>query len=77
MISFLGFVFLCTWGGVFATVDAGVFPVVDAKPEVKVSFDSRAFIINGERTLFIAGSVHYPRASSEEWPVILQTAKDK
>mmetsp|Transcript_27947 Transcript_27947/g.47203 ORF Transcript_27947/g.47203 Transcript_27947/m.47203 type:complete len:770 (+) Transcript_27947:44-2353(+) len=47
-----------------------------AKSEIKVSFDNRAFLINGERTLFVAGSVHYPRASSAEWPVIIQSAKD-
>ena len=39
--------------------------------------DNRAFVINGKRTLFVAGSIHYPRASSEEWPAIIETAKDK
>jgi hypothetical protein len=44
---------------------------------VTVSFDSRAFLINNERTLLVAGSLHYPRASSLEWPTVIQSAKDK
>lgn len=40
-----------------------------------VTFDHRAFLINGERTLLIAGSIHYPRAHSAEWPSILSLAK--
>lgn len=41
----------------------------------KVDFDSRAFTIDGKRQLLVAGSVHYPRASSAEWPHILSEAK--
>lgn len=41
-----------------------------------VSFDGRSFLIDGERTLFIAGSIHYPRAPRNEWRTILQEAKD-
>lgn len=44
MRSFLPFLVLCLWGAAWG-----------AKPEVKVSFDHRAFVIDGERTLFIAG----------------------
>ena len=47
------------------------------KAEINVSFDNRAFLINGERTLFVGGSVHYPRASSAEWPAIINAAKEK
>lgn len=42
----------------------------------KVEFDGRSFSINGERQLFVAGSVHYPRAPRSEWPSIFQQAKE-
>jgi beta-galactosidase GanA len=40
-----------------------------------VSFDNRAFTIDGNRTLIMGGSIHYPRMNSAEWPHILQSAK--
>lgn len=42
---------------------------------LNVTFDNRAFLLNGERTLFIGGSIHYPRAHSAEWPQIISQAK--
>ncbi|RYG58614.1 hypothetical protein EON64_21135, partial [archaeon] len=42
----------------------------------KVTFDGRAFMLDGERKLFIAGSIHYPRAPRSEWPSIFKLAKD-
>ena len=42
---------------------------------LNVTFDNRAFLLDGERTLFIGGSIHYPRAHSAEWPNIIQQAK--
>ena len=41
-----------------------------------VTFDNRAFVINGTRTMLIGGSVHYPRMNSAEWPHILKSAKE-
>jgi beta-galactosidase GanA len=41
-----------------------------------VSFDGRSFIIDGQRKLFVSGSIHYPRAPRNEWSTILQQAKD-
>ena len=43
---------------------------------LNVTFDNRAFILDGQRTLFIGGSIHYPRAHSSEWPNIIRQAKD-
>ncbi len=40
-----------------------------------MSFDGRAFLIDGKRTMIMSGSVHYPRASSAEWPTIIEMAK--
>lgn len=42
----------------------------------KVTFDGRSFMLDGERKLFIAGSIHYPRAPRSEWPAIFKLAKD-
>ena len=40
-----------------------------------VSYDSRALLINGQRTLLQSGSVHYPRAPPAMWPSVIQQAK--
>lgn len=37
-----------------------------------VSFDHRAILINGERTLILSGAVHYPRSTPEMWPRIFR-----
>jgi len=42
---------------------------------LSVEYDSRAFLIDGKRQLFVAGSIHYPRAAASEWPHILAEAK--
>lgn len=47
-----------------------------AKTPITVSFDGRSFFVNNERKLFVAGSIHYPRASRAEWPQIFQLAKE-
>jgi hypothetical protein len=57
---------LCVWG-----VLGFVFTSA-----LNVTFDNRAFLLDGERTLFIGGSIHYPRAHSAEWPRIIQQAKN-
>lgn len=41
----------------------------------RILSDGRSFIIDGKRTLFIAGSVHYPRAPRTEWKSILEQVK--
>lgn len=49
--------------------------VLSAIHGYEVDFDSRAITINGTRQLLISGSIHYPRASSAEWPHIISEAK--
>ena len=36
-----------------------------------VTYDNRSFIIGGERTLLLSGSVHYPRVAAGEWGSVL------
>ena len=36
-----------------------------------VAADERSFIINGERTMILGGSIHYPRLSTGQWKDIL------
>uniref|UniRef100_A0A2N9ILC6 Beta-galactosidase n=1 Tax=Fagus sylvatica TaxID=28930 RepID=A0A2N9ILC6_FAGSY len=43
---------------------------------VKVSYDSNAIILNGERRVILSGSIHYPRSTVEMWPDLIQKAKD-
>src|SRR6185437_1164910 len=40
-----------------------------------VSYDARAFIINGNRVLLQGGSIHYPRMPVEMWAGVLQQAR--
>ena len=39
-----------------------------------VSFDGRSLLLNGERTIFLSGAVHYPRATPAMWPTLAGTA---
>jgi hypothetical protein len=40
-----------------------------------VTADERSFMINGQRTLLLGGSFHYPRASPGDWPLFFEKAK--
>jgi len=40
-----------------------------------VNFDGRGFVINGQRTFIVSGSVHYPRVPRENWRDILLKLK--
>ena len=40
-----------------------------------VSYDHRAITINGNRTLLMAGAIHYPRSTPAMWPYIMSMAK--
>lgn len=42
----------------------------------KVTYDSRAILINDERILLLSGSFHYPRATSDMWLSILTKMKE-
>nr|AEG76892.1 putative beta-galactosidase [Linum usitatissimum]AEG76893.1 putative beta-galactosidase [Linum usitatissimum] len=41
-----------------------------------VTYDGKAIIVNGQRRILIAGSIHYPRSTPEMWPDLIQKAKD-
>ena len=43
---------------------------LDGKPYT-VSYDERSFFINGKRTLFLSGAMHYPRSLPDAWPRLL------
>jgi len=43
---------------------------------LNVSYDGKSWIINGDRILFIAGSIHYPRSSVGMWDGLMKTALD-
>ena len=40
-----------------------------------VSYDHRALVINGVRTLLLSGSIHYPRFATAEWAHQLEMAR--
>jgi hypothetical protein len=39
---------------------------------LNVSYDGRAILINGSRTLFISGSIHYPRSTPSMWDSLMK-----
>ncbi|KAA0049141.1 beta-galactosidase 9 isoform X1 [Cucumis melo var. makuwa] len=41
-----------------------------------VSYDHRALIIDGKRRMLISAGVHYPRATPEMWPDIIEKSKE-
>ncbi|KAG7028750.1 Beta-galactosidase 9 [Cucurbita argyrosperma subsp. argyrosperma] len=41
-----------------------------------VSYDHRALIIDGKRRMLISAGVHYPRATPEMWPNIIEKSKE-
>ncbi|WP_338255642.1 beta-galactosidase [Dictyobacter halimunensis] len=41
-----------------------------------VSYDSRAILINGERTLIVSGAIHYPRSTPAMWPELMRQSKE-
>lgn len=42
----------------------------------KVSYDSRAVLIDGQRTLLTSGAIHYPRSTPEMWPDLLDLSQE-
>jgi hypothetical protein len=64
--------------GVFALANTIASPItydqVRGVP-YKVSYDHRAITINGNRTLLMAGAIHYPRSTPGMWPYIMSMAK--
>ncbi|BBN02477.1 protein MpGH35.2 [Marchantia polymorpha subsp. ruderalis] len=52
-----------------------VFLVASMVGALNVSYDQRAFVLNGQRRLLISAGIHYPRATPEMWPELIATAK--
>lgn len=52
-------------GAVAATADAA-----------NISYDGRALLVDGERRLLAAGSIHYARSTPEMWPALMASAKE-
>ena len=42
----------------------------------KVTYDERSFFLDGKRSIFLAGSVHYPRATPGLFSLFLVTNRD-
>lgn len=57
------------------TEDFVYYDSLDGEPYT-VTADERSFIINGQRTLLLGGSVHYPRLSPGQWNDILEKARN-
>lgn len=41
-----------------------------------VTYDNRSIQINGQKTLFVAGSIHYPRFSEGMWEDLIINSKE-
>ncbi len=41
-----------------------------------VTYDSRSFLIRGERALLISGEIHYARSPRQHWPVLLDRSRE-
>ncbi|KAE8715673.1 Beta-galactosidase 5 [Hibiscus syriacus] len=41
-----------------------------------VTYDRKAIMINGQRRILFAGSIHYPRSTPDIWEDLIQKAKD-
>ena len=52
------------------------FPAYSEGEEVSMSWDGRSLYLNGERSIFLSGSLHGPRASPETWETVLDAAGD-
>nr|AJQ19480.1 beta-galactosidase [Diospyros kaki] len=50
--------------------------VAGATFAANVTYDHRALVIDGQRRVFISGSIHYPRSTPDMWPDLIQKSKD-
>uniref|UniRef100_A0A803Q791 beta-galactosidase n=1 Tax=Cannabis sativa TaxID=3483 RepID=A0A803Q791_CANSA len=41
-----------------------------------VSYDHRAMIVDGKRRMLISAGIHYPRATPEMWPDLIEKSKE-
>ena len=42
---------------------------------MKVTYDERALIIDGRRTLLLSGAIHYPRSTPAMWPEMMRRSR--
>ncbi len=42
---------------------------------MKVGWDERALLLDGERTFLLSGAIHYPRSTPEMWPGLMREAR--
>ncbi|MFA6291595.1 MAG: beta-galactosidase [Victivallales bacterium] len=47
----------------------------DSTSSRKISYDERAFLVDGRRKLLLSGEIHYARSPRELWPALLDNAK--
>ncbi|KAL2501329.1 Beta-galactosidase 12 [Forsythia ovata] len=52
------------------------FTLVCSSVRATVSYDDKAFVIDGKRRILISGSIHYPRSTPQMWPDLIKKAKD-
>ena len=43
---------------------------------MKITFDTKSFLIDGQRRLILSGDIHYFRLPRAEWKPALEAAKD-
>ncbi|KAI8930128.1 glycosyl hydrolases family 35-domain-containing protein [Entophlyctis helioformis] len=58
-----------------AALTAHTDRTLSARAPYNVTFDSRAFLVNGKRQMLVAGSIHYPRSTPTMWPEIFRRTK--
>ncbi|KAG9446346.1 hypothetical protein H6P81_012474 [Aristolochia fimbriata] len=49
--------------------------LADEKKKPSITYDGRSLIINGRRELVFSGSIHYPRSTPQQWPQLIEKAK--
>ncbi|KAF7148352.1 hypothetical protein RHSIM_Rhsim03G0232400 [Rhododendron simsii] len=59
-----------------STIALFLFVFSSSSVTASVTYDDKAFIIDGQRKILISGSIHYPRSTPEMWPDLIQKAKD-
>ncbi|KAL0485670.1 beta-galactosidase [Acrasis kona] len=68
---------LCAISVFTVAIDAGwvTYDQLSGKP-YQVGYDSRAFTINGKRTILLAAVIHYPRSTPIQWRDLFKKAKE-
>eukprot|EP01028_Stygiella_incarcerata_P003356 TRINITY_DN1663_c0_g1_i1.p1 TRINITY_DN1663_c0_g1~~TRINITY_DN1663_c0_g1_i1.p1 ORF type:complete len:750 (-),score=172.43 TRINITY_DN1663_c0_g1_i1:67-2250(-) len=70
------FLSVCTIVLVFSTHSCGEKQYLATGTPYNVTYDSRSLLLNGERGLFLTGSIHYPRSTPSMWDDIMKKTKE-